>query len=438
MRNERTADTETGSDTIRPIADGERIVTLDVLRGLAIFGILFVNIGMYSFPEGYSQIHQELFGGTADRIVYWATQFFIEGKFYSLFSVLFGIGAAIQFERARQRGLKFGPWYSRRLLVLLGIGLVHDVFIASGIILLTYSIVGFWLIPFFKRQAKTLLVWTGVMVLIPVLVVSVFITVRAAAEKDETGDPAEVVTTSEIEDASETRKAFEGEVETFAHGSYPELVRVRLGKVPESVAITLALGSYVLGMFLIGLLLWRSGWITDPGAHRKEIRRLLTLGLLVGGLCNGGYLTVRALVSSAPPPAVLVPAVTMQLIGNMALCLGYLCAVVLVMSNQRGRRLLLPLAAVGRTALSNYVFQGLVCTTIYYGHGLGLYGSVGPSVNLLLVLAVFSVQLVLSAWWVRRFRFGPVEWVWRSLTYGRKFPMLRDPGCPDTPRSATG
>jgi len=118
----------------------------------------------------------------------------------------------------------------------------------------------------------------------------------------------------------------------------------------------------------------------------------------------------------------------MQLIGNMALCLGYLAAVVLAMTTQRGLRLLSPLAPVGRTALSNYIFQSLVCTTIFYGHGLGLYGRIGPSLNLLLVLAVFSVQLGLSAWWVRHFRFGPVEWVWRSLTYGRRFPIMREAG----------
>jgi len=269
MGNEPTADMETTNDVIRPVGDGERIVTLDVLRGLAIFGILFVNIGMYSFPEGYSQIHQELFGGTVDRIVHWATQFFIEGKFYSLFSVLFGVGAAIQFERARQRGRKFGPWYSRRLLVLLGIGLVHDVFIASGIILITYSIVGFWLIPYFKRRTKTLLIWTVVAILIPVVVVSVFITVKAATEREEVADPAATATTTETEEAAEKQKAFDLDVATFAGGSYVDLVRIRLSKVAQSVGITLALGTYVLGMFLIGLLLWRSGWLTHP-RHRPS------------------------------------------------------------------------------------------------------------------------------------------------------------------------
>ncbi len=189
MRHWRQLETTGGA--IRPTSEGERIVTLDVLRGLAIFGILFVNIGIFGFPEGDSEIHRELFGGTADRVIHWATQFLIEGKFYSLFSVLFGIGVAIQFDRARQTGRKAGGWYARRLLVLLAIGLVHDVFIVTGIILMTYSIVGFWLIPFLKRRPKTLLRWTVVMILIPVVVVSVFITVRLT-EDDGAGDSTTV------------------------------------------------------------------------------------------------------------------------------------------------------------------------------------------------------------------------------------------------------
>ena len=419
-----------GADgVIRPTGDGERIVTLDVLRGLAIFGILFVNIGIFGFPEGYSQIHQELFGGAADRIIHWATQFFIEGKFYSLFSVLFGMGAAIQFERARRRGLKFGPWYSRRLLVLLAIGLVHDVFIVTGIILITYSIVGFWLIPFLKRQTRTLLIWAGVMILIPVLVVSVFVAVKSATKEGGVDEPTAVGSTAETEKALDKRAAFDEQVATFGQGSYLELVRVRLGKLPESVAITIGLGTYVLGMFLIGILLWRSGWITEPQAHRGQMQTMVAWGLSVGSLCTGGYLTVRALVTSTPPPAVVVPAVTARMIGNMALCLGYVGVVVLAMTTHRGRRLLSPLVPVGRTALSNYIFQSMVCATIFYRPGLGLYGTVGPAVSLAIVLATFAVQLVLSAWWLRRFRFGPVEWLWRSLTYGRRFPIRRDGPC---------
>jgi uncharacterized protein len=424
MSQQHEAEIEPASDTIRPTSEGERIVTLDVLRGLAIFGILFVNIGMFSFPEGYAAIHRELFGGRLDRFVHWAIVVLIEGKFYSIFSVLFGIGAAIQFDRARRSGRKFGPWYARRLLVLLGIGLVHDVFLAPGIILLTYSIVGFWLLPFFKRRSKTLLVWTGVMMLIPVIVVSVYLAVQAISK-----DADDVVSETDeilVETVSpEQRESFDQEIEIYARGSYLELVRIRVGKLPQSVGITLALGWYVLAMFLIGLLLWRSGWLIDPRSHRTELVKMLAWGLAVGAICTGSYVAVRLAFTSTPPSVVVVPAVTAQLVGNMALCLGYLSAVVLAMTTIRGRRFLSPLSPVGRTALSNYVFQSAVCTAIFYNHGLGLYGRVGPALNLAIIAAVFAVQLALSAWWVRRFRFGPVEWVWRSLTYGRRFPIRR-------------
>jgi uncharacterized protein len=424
MSDPDPADIEPTTESIRPTGERERIVTLDVLRGLAIFGILFVNIGMFSFPEGYAAIHRELFGGASDRFVHWAIVFLIEGKFYSIFSVLFGIGAAIQFEKARRRGRKFGPWYARRLLVLLAIGFVHDVFVAPGIILLTYSIVGFWLLPFFKRRSRTLFVWTGVMILIPVLVVSVFIVVRSAGEDEGAPEVANEATDSE-QVSPEKRQLFEREIEMYSRGTYLDLVRVRAGKLVESIGITLALGWYVLAMFLIGLLLWRSGWIADPETHRAELKKVLVLGLSVGAVCTGGYVAVRMAVTSTPSPAVLVPAVTAQMVGNMALCLGYMAAVVLAMTTRPGRRLLSPLAPVGRAALSNYLFQNLVCTAIFYNHGFGLFGKVGPGHNLLIVFAVFAVQLLLSTWWVRRFRFGPVEWVWRSLTYQRRFTIRR-------------
>jgi uncharacterized protein len=122
---------------------------------------------------------------------------------------------------------------------------------------------------------------------------------------------------------------------------------------------------------------------------------------------------------------VFVPALGAQLVGNMTLCLGYLAAVVLAMTTATGRRLLAPFAPVGRTALSNYIFQSAVGTALFYGHGLGLFGTVGPAACSLLVLAIFAVQLVLSAWWLRNFQFGPVEWLWRCLTYGRRFPIVR-------------
>lgn len=112
-------------------------------------------------------------------------------------------------------------------------------------------------------------------------------------------------------------------------------------------------------------------------------------------------------------------------LGGLALALWYASAVVLLVERPAWRRRLAPLAAAGRMALTNYLLQSLVCTTLFYSYGLGLYGRVGPAGGLLLTLAIFGGQLAFSAWWLRRFRFGPVEWLWRTLTYGRRQP-LRD------------
>ena len=182
-------------------------------------------------------------------------------------------------------------------------------------------------------------------------------------------------------------------------------------------------------MFLLGLYAGRRRIFENIPAHLPLIRKVLWWGLglgLVGNFVGYAYLY---LIASTLFPDPTVPSFTRVLvwlsfnIGKPALGLSYASAIILLVQRKAWKIRLGPLAAVGRMALTNYLLQTLICTTIFYGYGLGLYGKVDPTLILVLSVFIFALQILLSVWWVRRFRFGPAEWLWRTLTYGKRQPM---------------
>jgi uncharacterized protein len=409
---------------LRPIGFRERIDTIDVLRGLAILGILFVNIHDFSFPPGFGRFHAETFGGVVDQTVRRGLQLLIEAKFYSMFSFLFGLGAAVQMSRAEQRGEFFSARYVRRLLVLLAIGLVHDIFLWTGGILIAYSTLGFLLLPFRKRRPKTLLLWAAGLILVPLLVLSIVIPLTADTPNGR--DDSTAVEETEAEEDAERRVEFEEVLTLFQSGRYVDQVKYRVREFPKMLLAILGLSGYVVAMFLLGAWTWRVGIFQNLDDHIPLLRRILLWALIPGVLGNLLLAWMRVAYSGPPPVPMMIAGGVAYLIGNPALCFVYVSAVVLLVRRPGWRRLFSPLAPVGRTALSNYLFQTFVCTTLFYSYGLAWFGRTGPAVNLALTVAILTVQVALSGWWVRRFRFGPAEWLWRSLTYRRMQPMKLD------------
>jgi uncharacterized protein len=180
----------------------------------------------------------------------------------------------------------------------------------------------------------------------------------------------------------------------------------------------------ILSMFLWGLYLGKQGWLADPAAHARQLRRLLVVGLVVGvptalfhaihGLLRAGTFHISAMT-------VLDGLAT--LVSGMALALAYVSAIALASRDARWRSRLAFLAPVGRMALSNYLAQALIASLIFYGYGLGLIGQVSHAVGLLITVAIFALQILWSRWWFRHFRFGPLEWLWRAATYLTLPPM---------------
>ncbi len=399
------------SPALSPVGPGERVLLLDGLRGFAIFGILFANIDVMAFPEGYPRIGQELFPGGLDESVRWFVRFAVEGKFYTLFSVLFGAGLAIQAERATAAGRSFGWATLRRLLVLLVLALAHDVLIWNGRILLAYATIGLLCIPFRRARARTLLIWAAVLIALPCAGMGVrALLVRPPAEALAAMDPEELQA-RRAERAERQRAAFDEELALGREGRYTELVAHRTRLLPRALRSIAMFFTYMLALFLLGMACWRTGLFARDGVRKRWLWFLLIAGLAIGLVGNAAFHLGRPWLG----PSAMIG----FMLGNPAQCLAYVAAFALLARTGLGAALLRLLAPVGRTALSNYVLQSVLGTLFFAGYGLGQYGAWSPAQCMLLLPGFFAIQLGLSHLWLRRFRYGPLEWLWRTLSYGR-------------------
>jgi len=402
------------SPVIGPVRRQERIETIDILRGVAILGILIVNMTMRGFalPEGLPA--HELWPNMIDRTVETLILFFADQQFITLFAFLFGLGLAEQMMRADERGARFLPLYLRRLCVLWLIGMTHFLALWDGDILHAYAQDGLILLLFLRRSLKTLLVWAGILLCIPLLLFG--FTTRYAI----TGhvNPY-AMSWIQYEDLAEDQQYIEEARDIYSRGTYAEMIKFRAGGLGELLPGNA--DAYILVGFLLGLYAGRRGIFHDVSAHLPFIRRVQRWGLMIGLAGSAVFVIGESNPSSAS---------VMQNVGRMCLVFGapamtffYASTIILLTQGEAWRQRLGPLAAVGRMALSNYLLQSLICTMIFYSYGLALFCKVRPSLCLLLTIIIWLIQIPLSVWWLRRFQFGPIEWLWRSLTYWQRQPM---------------
>ncbi len=408
---------------LTPVAASERIETLDVLRGVALFGILTVNMVGFSWPPEMMLMRQLFWETRTDAIADGFIRFLAEGKFYPLFAFLFGLGAAIQLERAASCGANFTSRFCRRMLTLLGFGLAHGLLLWEGDILVWYAIGGFLLLPFRNRQPRTLLIWGVLCWLIPVLLILLIwvgLVGLSFVPQLAEGIQKQLVTESEA-----SARQIEEIIRVFSQGSYAEVFSARAGNVCYAWLMGIFYAPGILAMFLLGLYAGKRHIFRDLEAHVGCLRRVFIWGLIVGLPANllftigmaasdlsdvhFGWLLCQALVG----------------LGGPAQSLAYAAGITLLLRQDAWKRWLTLIAAPGRMALSNYIFQSLICTTIFYSYGLGLFGSMGRAAGLGLTVAIYVSQVGLSRWWLNRFQFGPLEWLWRSITYGKLQPMQR-------------
>lgn len=410
-----------------PIAMHERLAHVDVLRGFALFGILLVNMALFKAPAIVQAVAPTA-PNPLGQLAAQAINLFAEGKFFTLFSFLFGFGFATQLLRARQRGVPFVPRYTRRLLVLLLFGVAHATLLWYGDILVTYALFGFVLLLFRDLSPRTLLIWAIALLAGMALLLGAGIAFVELQRADPVASSA--ILNAEREQRASAQMEIVRDTALYQGGSYGELVEARTLPPVGLIYNLVTQGIPVLAMFLLGLYAGKRGILADVPAHLPLLRRVRLWGLVLGLTLSTLLVLAQAQLSLFAGLAALLLA---HALTGPLLALGYAATIVLLHGSQdeakplqpRWRARLAPLGDAGRMALTNYLLQTVICTTLFYGYGLGLYGQVGAAQGVLLTVLIFALQVAWSSWWLRRFQFGPAEWLWRTLTYGRAQPMRR-------------
>ncbi len=411
-------------EQMRPVASGERIGVVDILRGVALFGIIAANMRGFSAPEQVYFNIGRMFSGKADTIVQGLVDLFIQGKFVTLFSFLFGLGFAIQMSRAEARG-KSVKFYPRRLAVLLLIGCVHAWLIWWGDILIGYALTGFVLFCFRKASQRTVAIWVLALSFVPFFGFAGFLTYRTLLPEKS---PSVEQKAKQEKNKSEEKAKFDAEllrsVQTGRSGNYIEITKDNFQGWRGNRGLPFLVFLFVLPRFLAGLWVWRTGVVTDVERFAPELKRILWSALLLGVACDALNLTLKHFAPKTDGPDWWgFGDLFTRNLSLFAVSCFYACAIALLVRNSDFRKWLEPFGNVGRMALTNYLMQSLVCTWLF--RLTGLYGKVGPAWDLLPTFIVYGLQVPLSGWWLQRYQFGPVEWVWRALTYGYKPPMRR-------------
>lgn len=419
-----------------PLAPRERVHLVDALRGLALFGILLVNITYFSQPLAAEFVGVEPFPSVADRATDAVVRFFAETKFYSLFATLFGFGMAVQMGRAQVAGHAFVGRYVRRLLVLLGFAAAHVCLLWFGDILHAYALLAFVLLLFRNCSQGVLLRWAVGLFLVPVVLMSGCVALALVVDAGHpstpasapAGDPASAPAgiapaTEDDEFAALMRDLMEREITAYRDGTFAEQFAIRMIDFGISAGILTLIYPQILALFLVGVWLARSGALHDPSGHHAAWRRAAWVGLSVGIPLNVLYVLLYHVATRSQGEAAWFLASPVALLAGPALCCAYVALAARAWTTARGRSILAVLAPAGRMALTNYLAQSLVCTFLFYSFGLGWFGTVRPVVAVWIAPALFGAQLVWSRWWLAHFPFGPAEWLWRSLTYGRPMPM---------------
>lgn len=401
-------------DAAAPVAPRERILTLDIIRGFALLGILVMNIPGFSASFYLGSDGNEPWPAWWDQAALYVRDVLFDGKFNSMFSFLFAIGFTIQLERLHERAPERATLiYTRRLLVLLAFGLVHACLLWPGDVLHVYALLGFlllvarnWSDGFIKLVIGACLLFPGVMSLY-----------RVATRTPE--DVERLVATMQAHEASNNAAYGAGSFLDAAIESTRDMIFAYTG--PAATGFTLWFYVMIVATMMLGLLAGRHRWIQDAGQHLPLVRRVQWGALAIGIACGAIYAYGDAVSKPFVPSPWKILFGTCYAVARMSLMVFYVATIVRIAQNPRGRNWLAPFAAAGRMPLTNYLLQSLICLFIFYGWGLGYWGRVGWALQFALGFAIFFlVQVPLSLWWFRRFSYGPMEYLWRVLTYGHR------------------
>ncbi len=461
--------------SLQPLDKHKRIDALDILRGLALVGILLMNVEWFNRAiTSLGQADASLTG--IDHAIGWLIRCFVEGKFYKLFALIFGMGFAVMLLRAKQAGRPFGAWFTRRMLVLWFIGMAHMIFLWGGDILHDYALAGFVLLAWvtYKKSdnprayLKLALTW----LMIPIFIVSfggaIFgmvlndtkyqdmwqseLAVYNAVEQQFTHgvaddtlaneniqertseDSSQAMSTNEetnaqaIAEAIQQRKDVEADVleedTAFTQESYWKATEYRIGFTGFMLMFSPVMALVVLmPIFILGFWLVITEKITKHQQNQTFFKTLARVGLMVGIPLNIASILIIQHPAAGISGVLQGVGQILFFIGQYILSAGYLGLVVCALNKHRWQKILSVFTPMGQMALTNYLMHSVILTSIFYGYAGGQYGEISRAPQMGLVFGIIILQLIFSKWWLNRYRFGPMEWLWRSLTYKKRQPM---------------
>lgn len=395
----------------------QRTELLDALRGFALFGVVWSNYAVFAYwifmdPE----VRSALPGAFLDAPFEAFHTILIDGKFYSIFSLLFGIGFGFFLAKGKD-----GLWrFYRRMLILLVIGWLHLRYLWAGDILFLYAVLGL-LLPLFRKLGDRALVLTAAaLILSPILI-----------------DAAIILTNARFDPLAPVLRFHEAREAELGSGTFPSMLAVPNGGWKEFMDANAHTWSFrfvhliesnrapkVLGLFLLGLWIARRRLFADVSANSALLKRLCILGFSVGLPSSVVMWWAEGNVGHPPEPASLLRAASYAF-GVVPLAIAFASGFALLWRGDAWRPRLQVLAPMGRMALTNYLMQTIIALAFFTGVGMGWGTHVSAVSFEAMALAVFIVQVIWSRWWLARFQYGPFEWVWRSLTYGRMMPMRK-------------
>ncbi|UQD51371.1 DUF418 domain-containing protein [Bacillus methanolicus] len=374
----------------------ERILSLDIIRGFAILGIFLVNMISFHSPILYID-PLKWWRDSLSKAVYMFIDIFAQASFYPLFSMLFGYGLVIMMERSQKKRVNFYVIVVRRLFLLFLIGVIHAFFIWHGDILINYAILGFIMLLFLKLPPRSLMITGTLLYVIPNIFLTLFISIGMLfAPREEWNRHDEHSAAASIE--------------VYSHGSYTEITeqRVRDWYMVNNLESFFMMLTAILPLFMLGAGTAKLKWLENPERHKKWLLFIMVAAGITGLILKGlPYLFGTNIAIDY----------IQDTFGGPLLSIAYGLSIALLVNRKRAALFLSSIAAVGRMSLSNYLFQSICSTFIFYSYGLGYYGKISLFEGTILALAIFVVQAAVSYIWMKHFYYGPMEWLWRSFTY---------------------
>lgn len=386
-----------------PISLQDRIISIDIIRGFALFGIFLVNMPAFHSPVFIEQMYgiQREYEG----IDFWTHlffQLFIQAKFFPMFSFLFGLGFFIFISRAKEKGNLSTPLYLRRIGFLFVFGLIHLIFLWFGDILHLYAVTGLFLLLFYNRKPKTILIWS----------ISLFMLYYAFTAL-QLLLPTSILETFQQTNTQQGKQELLQYVQMYKESHYMDWVTYRLGVEIPVFLFNLPFGLInILPIFLLGLL---AGKLNIFNVDSRNIIKKTWITTFILGIPTTALLALfmLSIIDTGIRQQIFIDLLTS--INGLILCLFYISSLSLLLRKKKWQNILNPLRYSGQMAFTNYIMQTVICQMIFLV--FNLYNEISLFTGTILCILIYMMQITASHFWLKKYRFGPLEWLWRSFTY---------------------